>query len=325
MFDSVLSFIDRHNSFILTTHDPADADGLGAQLVFTAILKKAGKNTRIINASAVPPHLTFMVNDASIEKLDHDKHSSIFKDSALFVLDTCEEHQLGSMRETLSSFKEIFIFDHHEPKPRMKLTGFIDQTAASTSELAIELAACTGTELDKNTATAAYAGIVYDTGFFAYPKTNIRTFKAAIKTIEWGTALTDIYRQLMENYSCAAVLLQKQALSNLDFYANRKIALLQLFKEDYKIAGADFNEADNIVNIPLKAREVEVSVLIRETETNEIRCSLRSKGIVNVSKIAQSFGGGGHVTAAGFKSNLSMKEIRDKLLDDIETWLLTKK
>lgn len=322
MFDSIYSFIDRHTSFVLTTHDPPDADGLGSELVLANILKKKGKEARIINASHIPVYLDFIKEGFEIDKWDPQEHSSIAQNSAMLILDTSEEHHLGSIREAVKKAKETFVIDHHEPKPASRLKGFIDATASSVSELAIELAFEMKIELDPFTATAAYAGIVIDSGFFAYPKTSMRTFKAAIKTLEWGASPNHIYRQLMENSSCASLLLQKQALSSLQFYAGRKIALMILRWEDFEKAGALFEEVENTVSIPLRAREVEASILLKEKEHGEIFCSLRSKGTLNVSKIAQNFGGGGHVTAAGFRSYINMEETIKKLLACIESRLV---
>ncbi|MCL2764109.1 MAG: DHH family phosphoesterase [Treponema sp.] len=326
MFDIILSFFARNESFILTTHDSPDADGLGAELVFALILKRMGKKVRIINSSAVPKYLHFIDCEEShdyckIEVWNSDEHSCILEDSSLVILDTSEEHHLGSIREIIKKVKETFIIDHHEPKPASRLRGFVDSSASSTSELSIELACELGAELDPHTATAAYAGIVFDSGFFAYPKTSIRTFKAAIKTLEWGAAPNHIYKKMMENSSFASLLLQKQALSNLEFHAGRKLAVMILRWEDFIKAEAEFDEVENIVGIPLKAREVEISILLREKEHGEVFCSLRSKGALNVSKIAQNFGGGGHVTAAGFRSYIGMEEIVKKLLACVESRL----
>jgi phosphoesterase RecJ-like protein len=320
MFEDVFSFIGRHQSFVLTTHDSPDADGFGSQMVLFSILNKSGKETRIINADPFPKYLKFL-DGVPAEIWDEGKHPSVLQNSALMILDTCEEYHIGSIRKALKKVKEAFVFDHHEQGPRSKLSGHIDHSAASTSEMAVELALCMDIALDQKTATAAYAGIVFDSGFFAYPKTSIRTFKAAMKTLEWGADPNYIYRQLMENSSYSSVLLQKQALSHLQFHHGRKLAVMTLSMEDLRITGAEFEEAEHIVNIPLKAKEVEVSILLRERTAEEIRCSLRSKGSINVSKVAQGFGGGGHVTAAGFRSSLSMEKILNKLLADMETRL----
>ena len=335
MFESILSFFDRHNSFILTTHESPDADGIGSELVISSILKKAGKNIRIINSSPVPKVLQFMtegtcreacgnngeVSGIEIEKWNPKEHFPVLENYAMLVLDTGEKLHLGAIREAIKKTRETFIIDHHEQIPSSNLKGIIDSSASSTAELVIELACSMGIELDPHTATAAYAGIVYDSGFFAYPKTTIRTFKAAIKTMEWGANPYEIYKQLMQNCSYASLLLQKQALAHLEFHIEKKVALLTLYKEDFEMSGAEYEEVENIVNIPLRAKEVEVSLLLKEKENSEVFCSLRSKGYVNVSKIAHEFGGGGHITAAGFKTKKSMQETINKLLSCVESRL----
>jgi phosphoesterase RecJ-like protein len=325
MFDRILEFFNRHQSFILTTHDHPDADGLGSELVLNSILRKKGKEVRIINSSTVPVNLQFIIppdqSGAEFEKWKPEEHFSLLENSAMLILDTSDEFHLGSIREALKKVNEVFIIDHHEAKSSSKLTGFVDVTASSTSELSVELACFMDIDLDPYAAIAAYTGIVFDSGFFAYPRTSIRTFKAASKTLEWGAAPNKIYKQLMENSSYAALLIQKQALSKLQFFADKKIALMVLSNEDFEIAGAEFEEVENTVNIPLKAREVEVSLLLKEKSNGEVFCSLRSKGTVNVSKVAQEFGGGGHVTAAGFRSLESMGAVVNKLLICIESRL----
>ncbi|MDR0324165.1 MAG: bifunctional oligoribonuclease/PAP phosphatase NrnA [Treponema sp.] len=321
MFESILSFIDRHNSFILTTHDYLDADGLGSELVLRSILKKREKPARIINVSVIPENLEFLLKDTVHEKYDKDIHLSLFENSAVIILDTSNENHLGIIKEDVKKAEEVFFFDHHEQNPCSTLKGFSDTTASSTSELAIELACFLEVEIDPVTATAAYAGIVYDSGFFAYPKTSIRTFNAAIRTLEWGASPNYIYRQLMENSSYASMLLQRQALLNMEFIVGKKIAVIVLRKNDYEITGADYEESENIVNIPLRTKETEVSILIKENPKGDIRCSLRSKGMVDVSKIARDLGGGGHVTAAGFRSSSGIDSTLKKLLADIKAQL----
>jgi len=318
MFESIISFLERHNSFILTTHDSPDADGLGAEAVLAAILKKMGKEARILNSSQIPRYLQYIKEGFEIEKWDSESHSFLLKDSAIVLLDTSEENHMGLIREAVKKAKETFFIDHHEPKSTCRLSGFIDSSAASVSELTIELACFMGFSLDPFTATAAYAGIVSDSGFFAYPKTSMRTFMAAMKTLEWGATPNLIYKQLMENSSFASVLLQKQALTSLTFHDGQKIALMVLRREDFANAGAEFEDVENIVNIPLKAKEVEASILLREKENGDVFCSLRSKGMLNVSKIAHAFDGGGHLTAAGFRSALGVDKTIKKLLSCVE-------
>jgi len=206
MFDSILAFIERHQSFLLTTHDSPDADGLGAELVLASILRTKGKTVRIINSSPVPVNFQFLTEENDmIEIWDPYEHAEFTQRSAMLIVDTSEEFHLGSIRLALKKAREVFIIDHHDQRKVQKLTGFHDPTASSTAELAVEFAIYSGIDLEPHIASAAYTGIVHDTGFFAYPKTSARTFHAAIKTLEWGANPNFIYKQLMESSSCAAI------------------------------------------------------------------------------------------------------------------------
>jgi phosphoesterase RecJ-like protein len=311
MLDQIVAFvafIDKYPSFILTTHDPADADGLGAELVFAAILKSRGKEVRIINAAAVPELFLFMDPAHLIEPWEADSHWDLLEKSALIILDTSDEYNIGVMKNTISRVRDVFVVDHHEPKPLSTLGGIIDPRAAATCELAAEIAHAAGVELDADTARAAFTGLAYDTGFFAYSKTTLRTFTAAHTMVERGAIPYDVYRQLNESASIGALLLQKKVFSTLELHARDMVATQVMRKEDLDATGARFEDAEGFINVPMRTKGIAVSVLVKETPEGKVRCSLRSKGTVNVSKIAQAFGGGGHVSAAGFRSNKNIDE-----------------
>jgi phosphoesterase RecJ-like protein len=308
MYEKLTAFVEQNDSFILTTHDPADADGLGAQKVFACILRKKNKHFRIINASQVPGPFRFMDTDGSVEQWDKDKHGELPEQSALLMLDTADLHNTGHMRDAICRAREVFAFDHHEPGANSSFRGICDSTAASTSEMAVEFAKELDLPLDLQTACAAYAGIAYDTGFFAYPKTGPRTFRAALSLLELGVNPDDAYRQLHESASVGALLLQKAALASLTLHCDNRVAVQILRRGDFIETGALPEDTDGLVNIPIRARDVLVSFMIKETPDGKIRCSLRSKGKNNDTKIAQDLGGGGHVNAAGFKSSTDIDQ-----------------
>lgn len=307
MFDELFSFIGRHESFILTTHDPADADGIGAELVFARVLNHMEKKPRVINASPMADLFSFMDPSGLVEQWDTERHGTLPEQSALIMLDTADEYRIGSMREISGTVREVFVFDHHEPSSRVPVLG-LQVPAASTCEMAVEFASAAGAELNAQTALAAYAGIVYDTGGFAYAKTNVGTFTTAIQLLAYGVQPYEVYQAMNESASTGALLLQQRALASLELHGGGAVAAQVIRKEDLAATGAHIEDAEGFVNIPLKAREITVSILIKETPEGKVRCSLRSKGTVNVSKIAQSLGGGGHVTAAGFRSELNVDQ-----------------
>jgi phosphoesterase RecJ-like protein len=327
MLKRFFDFIENNDSFILTTHDPPDADGLGAEMICAFILKSRGKRRRVINASPTPERFMFLDPGRIIESWDASdrdspgKFGSFPEESSLVILDTSDEYNIGVTKKLLDRVKEVLVIDHHQPNPLSALSGIIDPGAAATCEIMVEAVLEAGLELDIDTAMAAYAGIIYDTGSFAYSKTTSRTFKAALRLLECGVFPHEVHRRLNENASRGALLLQKQVLSTLDIRCKGRVAVQILRKEELEKTGAKIEDAEAFVNEPLKAREIEVSLLIKETPEGMIRCSLRSRGTVKVSKIAQRFGGGGHISAAGFRSSLDIEETLARVLETIESSL----
>ncbi|MDR0473375.1 MAG: DHH family phosphoesterase [Treponema sp.] len=310
----------RHNSLILTTHSGADPDGMGAEIVLAQIFRAKGKYVRIVNGAPTPKRYSFMDPDGEIEFWENIKEDIPSK-AALVIIDTSDEYNIGPVKEFIPHALEVFVIDHHEPSPFCTFEGYTDNTASSVCEMAVEIASAEGVSLNRKSANAAYTGIIYDSGSFAYSKTTIRTFKAALSLIEAGVIPYDMYHELQETGSISAILLQKLVLSSLQIYNEGRVAVQIMRKEDLKLSDALYEDGEYFINIPLKAKNIEVSVMVKENKEGEIRCSLRSKGKVNVSKIAQSFGGGGHVAAAGFKGRESIEETLEKTLEKIASSL----
>jgi phosphoesterase RecJ-like protein len=303
-------FVHRNDLFILTTHDPADADGLGAQMVVACILRKQGKQFHILNASPIPKHFKFMDPQGLVEQWDGAQHGQLPEKAAIIMVDTADLHNIGGMRDPVCRAKEIFIIDHHEKLSGSGFSGICDSSAASTCELAVELAIAAAVTLDTKAAFAAYVGIAYDTGFFAYPKTSARTFNVALTLLGLGIQPNDVYRHLHENTSSAELLLQKRALESLSLHCSGKVAVQFLRLGDFAETGTSSDETEGFVNFPFKSRDIVVSLFFKEKSEGKVNCSLRSKvGTIDVSKIAYEFGGGGHKNAAGFKSALSIDQI----------------
>ncbi|MDR0313797.1 MAG: bifunctional oligoribonuclease/PAP phosphatase NrnA [Treponema sp.] len=317
MSDEVFNFLKRKPSVILTTHEVPDADGLGAEIALAQVCRELGKNCRIINAVPMAERYYFMDPQREVETLDKDRDKKDFEQSVLIIIDCPDEYQIGAIKEFVTLALDVLVIDHHEIAPLSPWKAYIDSSASSTCELVAEIAEAAGIKLNPVSSAALFAGISYDTGSFAFPKTTIRTFKAALKLIEDGVNPYSIYHELNETSAVGALLLRKQVFSTLEIKNKGRVAVQILRKEDLKTTKTRIEDAETFINIPLMANEILISVMIKEKAEGAIRCSLRSKGTINVSKIAQSFGGGGHVTASGFRSSLSIEETLSRLLDKI--------
>jgi len=303
----VFDFLSKHSSIIITTHDPADPDGLGSEKVLYQIVKSMGKNVRIINANPVPESYSFMDTSCVIESWK-ELDAPVCGKAGLIILDTSDEYNLGEARYIIPNIREVFVIDHHEPNQFCTFNGWIDNTASSVCEMAVELTQAAGVTLNAECARAAYTGIVYDTGFFAYPKTTERTFRAALSLVQAGVEPFEVYSRLNEHDSIATLLLKKKALSTLQLRDNDRIAIQTLRLSDMDAIGGRFEDTHDFINIPMRSQGIEISIFLKENSEGYVKCSLRSKGKVNVSRLAQTMGGGGHVTAAGFKTEMSLDE-----------------
>ncbi|MDR0511871.1 MAG: bifunctional oligoribonuclease/PAP phosphatase NrnA [Treponema sp.] len=316
MQNTVFDFLKRQSSLILTTHDPPDADGIGAEMAFSQIAKSFGLPVRIVNSCPTPEKFAFMDNEKKIEIWVESK-DSLDRKAGLVIFDTTDEYYIGEMRSLTQEISDVLVIDHHERNKFSHFEGYIDSTASSTCEMVIELAQKANVTLTVEQAKAAYAGLVYDSGFFAYSKTTPRTMKVATAMLELDVKPYEIYQYFHERSSTAALLLQKAAFFSLEIHNEGRVAIQVIRKEDLESTGASFEDSDNFANIPLQSKDIFVSVLVRESMEGHVRCSLRSKGTVSVSKIAQLLGGGGHISAAGFKSSQGIKETVDTVLSKI--------
>lgn len=314
---TIVDFIVKHPRFVLTTHDAPDADGIGAEIALAFILEKLGKEAAILNASPVPERFRFMdpLNKAGV--WDGEKHRGLPGTSVLIILDTSDEFHTGAMKEVIPLFSEAMVIDHHELNPRSVMRGYIDPTAAATCEMIMEIAAHFNQTLDRNVAMAVFAGLSYDSGSFSYSKTTARTFMAAQALVEAGASPYEIHGHLNESASTASLLLQSRVVAGLTIHCGGRVAMMSLRQEDIAATGALFEDAESFINIPLKSRGIAVSIMVKENEEGKVRCSLRSKGAVNVSKIAQQFSGGGHAMAAGFRSDAAFEETMDLVLERV--------
>lgn len=321
-FQPIIDFIERNQGFILTAHETPDADALGSEIAMSGILKYLGKDVVILNADPAPSMFEFMDPDGTIHVLDDPAEiPADVEKRSLLILDVNDVKNIGNVSvEILPRVREYFIIDHHERENSMTTSNLIEEDASSTCELLFGLAERLEVPLDFVTAQALYAGIVYDTGSFVYPKTTARTFTAAHKLVSAGVVPNDVYANMYENNSISFLLLQSKVLASLELHYDRHVAVQYMLRNTLEDAGAQYEEGQSLINIPLKSRDVRVSVFFKENEEGMLRCSLRSKGNIDVAKIAQQHGGGGHKTAAGFKCSGSLDANRDSVLAELKEY-----
>lgn len=312
------AYLTSGNDFILCSHESPDADGLGAEYALASALKTLGKRVQVINADKYSDSYAFIDPAGIIKWLNGvNIDDTEIKLSTVVLVDTSDVMFTGEAADRLlAKAREVLIIDHHDSKGEPSATKICSMPAySSTCEMVYRILEEIGYQLTADTASALFAGIVYDSGSFAYSKTTAGTFEVALELVKRGANPSKIHGALYESSAISTLLLRKDVLSSLQLYENDRIAIQTLTRSMLMETGCLYQEADGFINIPLQAGVVEVSIFLKENEEGTLRCSLRSKGTVNVAQIAQSFGGGGHKSAAGFKSPYPLETTRNKVLE----------
>jgi bifunctional oligoribonuclease and PAP phosphatase NrnA len=189
--------------------------------------------------------------------------------------------------------------DHHSTTALFGRINWIDSTASAVGEMIYNLCKATGVRVTREIAECVYTALITDTGSFHYSNTTERTFKVASELVRTGVKPAKTAEAVFASYPWSRIQLMGEVLSTAKRDSTGRVASLRLSQEMQKRSQASDEDADGFVNYPLTVGEVEAVVLLKESAPEVYRTSLRSKGDVNVARVAGKFGGGGHRNAAG--------------------------
>lgn len=316
-----VDLVRQHQHFLLTTHVRPDPDGLGSQLALADVLERMGKSVQMVIASDWPPRYNFLDPDRRIQRYMPPglAHGQI---EVIIVLDTGTWNQLGNFGDFMKAApaKKIVI-DHHISKDDLGALHLQDTSAEATGRLVYEAAQALGQQLSKRAASCLFAALATDTGWFRHKNTTPATFALAEKLAEAGADPNYLYDEIYEQNTVARINLLGVVLQRLQVIEGGKIAYSEVFKEDYAKTGAIPQDTEDAVNYTRSIASAEVGLLFLEQPAGGIKVSFRSRLNVDVAKIAEGFGGGGHRLASGATLNTSMAEAQARVLGAVRAAL----
>jgi phosphoesterase RecJ-like protein len=294
--------VNESKSFVLTTHMRPDCDAIGSELALAHALKSLGKQVRIVNGDAVPPHIAFIDPDRAVRVLGRDVTEDDLKCDALVVLDTSAWGQLGPMADVVRrTAASKVVIDHHVSEDDLGAITFKDTDAEATGRLVLEASDALGATTTPAMATAIFAAIATDTGWFRFPSVTASTFAVVARLVATGAQPSATFAALYEQNSFARLLLQGRILSNVESDLGGRLLWSAITLADLEETSAEPTDTEDVINRLLGVAGVEVAVLFVELGADEIKVSLRSRSDVDVRKVAEQFGGGGHRAAAGVR------------------------
>lgn len=327
--ETIKQLLDKRPKISIIPHKNPDGDAMGSCLALYLYLKKKEHNARIVSPTDYPNFLKWLPSNEQVLVFQEDEKEAleqIQSSELIFTLDFNNLLRADTLTEALQKSKASFVMiDHHQQPDSYAKIMYSDPTASSTCEMVYKFIDSLGDRnaIDKNIATCLYTGIMTDTGSFKYSLTSALTHRIVAFLIEKGANPTQINGDVFDTFSTERLQLLGKALENLTFLPEYKTAYITLSSNDLKQFQFQKGDTEGFVNYGLKIKEAELAVIfIEEEKENIIKISFRSKNNLDTNVLARKyFNGGGHINAAGGRSEVSMEETIAKFLEILPEFL----
>ncbi|MBA2226383.1 MAG: bifunctional oligoribonuclease/PAP phosphatase NrnA [Thermogemmata sp.] len=318
-WSGLVTLLRQRDRPLLMTHVRPDADGLGSQLALYEMLQVMGKHPRVAIASRLPPRYAFLDPE---RRIIEDFKSADWQDrDCVLILDTGTWAQLGDFADWLrrSTLPRVVI-DHHRTQDDLGGLACVDVTAEATGRLVYELIQALGLPLRPGAAQNLFMALATDTGWFRHANTTPNTFTLAATLMQAGAQPTILYEKLYETATLARLRLVGLALERLHIALGGKVAYTEIYLKDYPLTGAVPGDTEELINYPRSLEGVEVALVFIEQASGGTKVSFRSRS-VDISRLAERFGGGGHPLACGATLPLPLHQARETVLAALQEWL----
>ena len=292
------------------THMRPDGDAVGSSLALSCALESLGKQTQVCLETELSPNLQTLGGLEKLQRFPKDEFD------LLVMLDCADEARLGALHDDFLRAKRKQIptvnIDHHISNTRYAKYNFVKPCSANCM-LVAQLIEYLGAPLDKKTAEYLAVGLITDSGNFSHDDVTGETFALAQKLSEAGVEFGTLNYQLLKRQSKARAALYAKTMSKLRYYHGERFAVAVITRTLLEETGATQAETEGFVDFPLSVDGVEVAAAVMETKFRQYRVSLRTKSYADANKIVGTFGGGGHIRAAGCMLFGDLEEVLDKL------------
>ncbi len=312
MIDNFIEKIGEAKNIFLASHVQPDGDNIGSILGLGLALKKLGKEVHILKTDYIPKDFMFLPSIDIIRDYNEDEID------VFIALDSSDEDRLGDNKVLLNKANTIINIDHHISNTNFGDINIVDSDAAATCEIAFKLIKTLNIDLDKDISTCLYTGISTDTGSFMYSNTSAKTHMIAAELLDIGIDKENININIWQSKSLDKTKLFIKTLETLETYFDDKVAIVMVTRDALRGTGASMEDTEGIVSFVRDIATVEVAVMLKEFEENEIKISMRSKKYVDVSNICALFGGGGHKRAAGCMISSNIEKAKEEILNALE-------
>ncbi|MBF0568799.1 MAG: bifunctional oligoribonuclease/PAP phosphatase NrnA [Nitrospirae bacterium] len=308
--ENLVSYLKDNDTFYIVPHMFPDGDALGSALALESALCTIGKKAIVFSRDPVPDMYNFLPEASRIAPISDLKSSG----DAVLVLVDCNAPNRADIERV--KFKFTIVIDHHETESDFGDIRWVLPKSPATGLMIYFLIRALGVEISGAMALNLYAAIAVDTGIFRYSNTTAESLTVAADLVSKGVRPSFVADRLHNNWTEAKFMLLKHMLNNLEIQKDTAICFIT--SDMLKRTGAKPEDTENFVNFPIMIDTIKVSALFKETGKDFWKASLRSRGDVNVAKIAEKLGGGGHKNAAGFRITGDIETSKMALMESLD-------
>lgn len=320
--EDLLRRVRQGNRFLLTSHINPDGDAIGSELGLARLLRRMGKGAVVWNRDETPTIYRPLPGSDRVH--NGAEPPAGFPDvfDAAIVLE-CPSPDRTGLEEHLTALP-ILNIDHHLGNQHYGAINWVDTAAPAVGEMVYRLAQGLKLSLEPETASCLYLTLVTDTGGFRFSNATAVAFEAAASLVRDGAHPEQVSQWLYESQPLPVMRLVGEMLQTLQIHEEGRIATARLVPEMFAKVGASPGDSEGLIDYPRSIAGVEAVSLIRQREDGTHKVSLRSRGEVDVEKIARHHGGGGHRNAAGYVLEGDGEEVRRQVVADLAAALSAK-
>jgi phosphoesterase RecJ-like protein len=325
----LIETLRSRDNFLIATHINPDGDAIGSSVALAMALEQIGKKVALLDKHTIPHQYFFMPGHDrfyTYETLQAAGLSSSDFDT-LVLLDCNSPERIGmedkeqhpaieEMKSAVAKGMFTIVVDHHATEKGFGKVKWITAKAAATGLMVYAIIRTMGLSITKEIAHNLYTAMVIDTGNFRFDNTDAGVFRVAAELIDYGASPSRIYEDVYESFSGDRFRLYLKVIGTLEI--NGCVAMQTVTKKMLEETSTVADDTENFVSFPRLMSDIKVSVLVRELCPDECKVSLRSKGDINVGKVAEHFNGGGHRNAAGCRIKSDINPAKRLVFDKIK-------
>ncbi|MEU4337492.1 bifunctional oligoribonuclease/PAP phosphatase NrnA [Micromonospora lupini] len=324
--EALIRALPSTSRVLLICHVNPDGDALGSMLGFGLGLRRLGVH-RLQATFPGPPEVPDPFRGLPGLELLVPASAADPDPDLVICFDAASESRLGELAGRLSTAPAALVLDHHASNPGFGTVNLVDPRAAATSVVAEQLLARLGVPLDRAIAECLYVALTTDTGSFRFEATTPAVHQLASRLLATGISPGDISRRVFDTRPFGAVRLFGEVLgrARLEPAAADGRGLVWTFATLDDLARHDQRPyvLEALIDSVRCTAEADVSCVLKQIASAEWAVSMRSKGAVNVSRVAVALGGGGHTFAAGFTGRGTAEQVIEAIRGELTGALLT--